>query len=71
MIANNIIEVKNIDVVVTTLFLTIIFLLILILVIVLIYYCIKRNKPKKPHKIAPAALVAAVIGRVRTNCRNI
>lgn len=66
MVATNIIEVKNLEVVVLTLFLGFLFILIILLVIVIIYYCIKKNRPKGP-KIAPAALVAAVIGRVRVN----
>ena len=60
-----IIEIKNITVVIITLFLTIILLLVIFLIIVLILYCIRRKKVLIKHgpRVAPA-LVAAVMGRV-------
>lgn len=64
MVNTNIVEVKNLEVVIVTLFFGFLFILIILLIAVIIYYCIKRNKPKGTPKIAPAALVAAVIGRV-------
>ena len=60
----NIIEVIDPTVMVTTVFVVLILMILIILAVLMIYYLIKRRTITKRVKVAPAALIAAAMGKV-------
>lgn len=67
-VSPNIIEVTNATVIVTTVFITLVLIVLIILMVLVIYYLTKIRRVPRKIGIAPAALIAAAMGKVIMLC---
>ena len=63
-VSQNIIEVTNVTVTITTVFVMLVLIVIAIVTVLITYYFIKRRTVTRRVGMAPAALIAATMGKV-------